>query len=278
MQRLSRALASTGYFAILTNEDGVVVDAHGPIDRSDPRAHLITRIGVDLSEHAVGTTAIGAALAELHPVWLHRGEHFFDDTACYSCAGAPIFAPDGSCAGMLDLTGIDAMERSELKHLAAQAARSIENALVQALPHRLLLRVNWPGRALGGEDDGLLMLDADGWVLGGNAIARELIPALQAPQSRPHCSEVFAQPWEALFDEAGRATPRPVEMVLWSGLRLAVLAATRGEAVAGAPLRDVETALIRNAVAQARGNVAAAAKALGISRATVYRKLARKPH
>jgi transcriptional regulator of acetoin/glycerol metabolism len=115
-------------------------------------------------------------------------------------------------------------------------------------------------------------------VLGGNAIARELIPALQAPQSRPHCSEVFAQPWEALFDEAGRATPRPVEMVLWSGLRLAVLAATRGEAVAGAPLRDVETALIRNAVAQARGNVAAAAKALGISRATVYRKLARKPH
>jgi transcriptional regulator of acetoin/glycerol metabolism len=38
-------------------------------------------------------------------------------------------------------------------------------------------------------------------------------------------------------------------------------------------LRDVETALIRKAVADARGNVAEAARALGISRATVYRKL-----
>jgi sigma-54 dependent transcriptional regulator, acetoin dehydrogenase operon transcriptional activator AcoR len=41
-------------------------------------------------------------------------------------------------------------------------------------------------------------------------------------------------------------------------------------------LRDVEIALIRKAVADARGNVVEAAKALGISRATVYRKLGKK--
>ena len=41
-------------------------------------------------------------------------------------------------------------------------------------------------------------------------------------------------------------------------------------------LRDVEIALIRKAVADARGNVARAAQALGISRATVYRKLSQK--
>jgi transcriptional regulator of acetoin/glycerol metabolism len=279
LERLSRALASTGYFAILTNEAGVVVDAHGPIDRRDPRAHLITRMGVDLSERAVGTTAIGAALTELQPVWLHRGEHFFDDTSCYSCAGAPIFAPDGRCAGMLDLTGIDAVERTELKHLAAQATRSIENALALALPHRLLLRLNWPGRMFGSDEDGLLVLDDEGWVLGGNSGARELIPALRAPGSRPHCSELFAGGWQLLFDEASRAQPRAMEMPLWSGLLMAVLPIALGDGESPGSLRDVETALIRQAVAQARGNVAAAAKSLGISRATVYRKLARKaPH
>jgi transcriptional regulator of acetoin/glycerol metabolism len=278
LDRLSRALASTGYFAILTNEAGVVVDAHGPIDRRDRRAQLITRVGVDLSEQAVGTTAIGAALAELQPVWLHRGEHFFDDTGCYSCAGAPIFAPDGRCAGMLDLTGIDAVERTELKHLAAQAARSIENALALAIPHRLLLRLNWPGRTLGSDEDGLLVLDADGWVLGGNSNARELIPALRVPGARPHCSELFAMAWQPLFDEAAHVQPRPIEMPLWSGLWLAALAVPQGDAESMASLRDVEIALIRQAVAQARGNVAAAAKSLGISRATVYRKLARKAH
>jgi len=38
----------------------------------------------------------------------------------------------------------------------------------------------------------------------------------------------------------------------------------------------MEIALIRKAVADARGNVVQAAQALGISRATVYRKLGKK--
>ena len=281
LERLGRAIAGTRYFAILTNEDGTVIDAHGAIDRSDRRAQLITRVGVDLSERAVGTSAIGAALAELQPVWLHRGEHFFDDTACYSCAGAPLFGPDGRCVGMLDLTGIDAVERPELKHLVAQSARAIENALTLARPHQLLVRLNWPGRQLGSDDDGLLVLDGEGWVQGSNAAARQMVPQLPGPQP-VHCSELFAQPWEPLFDTARQAVPQATEVPLWSGLRLCALPLPAGDAAGAAPartpLRDVEIALIRKAVAQARGNVMEAARALGISRATVYRKLGqRKP-
>lgn len=282
LEQLGRAIASTRYFAILTNHDGVVVDAHGPIDRSDPRAAVITRIGVDLSERSVGTTAIGAALAELQPVWLHRGEHFFRDTGCYSCAGAPLFGPDGECVGMLDLTGIDAAERPELKHLVAQSARSIENALTLTRPHRLVLRLNWPGRLLGDDDDGLVCLDGDGWVKGSNSAARQMIAGLDAAREGPvHCSELFAQPWEPLFDLAAHAEQAPVELPLWSGLRLAALPQAAGDARAAPgprrPLREVEIALIRKAVSDARGNVMEAARALGISRATVYRKLAQKP-
>jgi sigma-54 dependent transcriptional regulator, acetoin dehydrogenase operon transcriptional activator AcoR len=280
LEQLGRAIASTRYFAILTNHDGVVVDAHGPIDHADPRASVITRIGVDLSERSVGTTAIGAALAELQPVWLHRGEHFFDDTGCYSCAGAPLFGPDGRCVGMLDLTGIDAAERPELKHLVAQSARSIENALTLAQPHRLVLRLNWPGRLLGDDDDGLVCLDGDGWVAGSNGAARQMVAGLADPRSGPvHCSELFAQPWEPLFDAARNGEQAPVELPLWSGQRLQAVSQLPGESrgTARLPLRDVEIALIRQAVNEARGNVMEAAKALGISRATVYRKLSQKP-
>src|SRR6478735_7272037 len=147
LDRLSRAIADTRYFAILTDADGIVVDVGALPGGSDPAARHardIARIGVDLSERAVGTTAIGAALAEHESVWLHRGEHFFEDTSIYSCAGAPLFGPEGQCVGMLDLTGIDAAERPELKHLVSQSARSIENALALSRPHALLLRVNWP--------------------------------------------------------------------------------------------------------------------------------------
>jgi len=291
LEKLGAAIASTRYFAILTNAQGVVVDFNGVIDRRDRRADLITRFGVDLSEDSVGTTAIGAALTELQPVWLHRGEHFFNANSAYSCAGAPLFGPDGSCAGMLDLTGVDTVERPELKHLVEQSARSIENALIHSRPHDLLIRLNWSSHNLGDDMDGLIGLDPDGWVLGANPAARQMVAALQAGSpAAVHCSELFAMPYEMLFDAAKSDTlgyPQAMDVPLWSGLRLNALPLLRGQVAAPGrlgprmaapvlPLRDVETALIRKAVNEAKGNVMKAARALGISRATVYRRLGGK--
>ena len=279
LAELVRAMGHIGYFAILTNAEGIVIDVQGPVDRSDRRADVIARVGVDLSERAVGTTAISAALSELQPVWLHRGEHFFDDTSVYSCAGAPVFGPDGLCAGMLDLTGIEVTERPALKHLVRRSARSIENSWLLASPHALTLRLSWPGNQPGDDSDGLLTLDADGQITGANPTARQML-SLETGQPQAHASEVFAMPWENLFD-AGLREDAFCEVPLWSGLRLQTQARRAGQPavampVQGAgsrPLRDLETELIRQAVAQARGNVAQAARALGISRATVYRKL-----
>ncbi len=305
LKKLGHAITDTRYFAILTNAEGVVVNVSGPIDRRDARASAIARIGVDLSERCVGTTAISAALAELQPIWLHRGEHFFNGNAAYSCAGAPLFGPDGQCVGMLDLTGIEVDERPELKHLVAQSARSIENALTLARAHSLLVRLNWPGHQLGDESDGLVCLDADGWVTGANQTARQMVSSL-SDASRTggndgsggsgvapvHSSELFAMPFEMLFDSAGRdayGEPAPMDVPLWSGLRLNAISQTKVQrANTAAPsqwgalggdnhsLRDVEIALIRKAVSQAKGNVMQAARELGISRATVYRKLGHK--
>lgn len=290
MDKLGRAIADTRYFAILTNGDGVVVDVDGPIDRRDRRAELLTRIGTDLSERQVGTTAIGAALTELQPVWLHRGEHFFDANSIYSCAGAPLFGPDGHCVGMLDLTGIEAAERPELKHLVIQSARTIENALTLSRPHALLVRLNWPGQALGDDDDGLVCVDADGCVTGANQTARQMLPQLHRAASRLHCSELFAMPSAMLFDRARQSNPQWValEVPLWTGLRLHALPLLPGQRrppsqpsplhlaerdASPKPLKEMETALIRKAVDDAKGNVQRAARALGVSRATVYRRL-----
>ena len=291
LEKLARAIADTRYFAILTNAKGVVVDVSGPIDRSDRRADLITRIGTDLSERSIGTSAIGAALSELQPVWLHRGEHFFSATSIYSCAGAPLFGPDGRCVGMLDLTGIEAVERPELKHLAAQSACRIENALLLGQPHSLTVRLNWPGHTLGFDADGMICLDADGWVVGANQIARQMVSQLVTPApAAVHISDVFSMPYQLLFD-AARRQDATIEVPLWSGLRLnarpiahagAADPIDAGTGIRGGqnlPLKDMETALIRKAVDNARGNVTQAARMLGISRATVYRKLShRKRH
>jgi sigma-54 dependent transcriptional regulator, acetoin dehydrogenase operon transcriptional activator AcoR len=295
LQKLGMAIADTRYFAILTDVDGVVINTSGRIDKSDQRAHVITRIGVDLSERAVGTSAIGTALHEQKPVWLHRGEHFFTDNSIYSCAGAPLFAPNGRCMGMLDLTGIDAQERPELVHLVAQFTRAIENALVQVLPYALMVRVNWPGQGLGEASDGLVALAASGEVLGLNQAARQMLrvqrPALLVPPYLPHASDLFAMPFERFFD-AARAGRPCLDVPLWSGLRVNAeplqprqgvqhymqyaAHSSRLASIERLPLKDVASNLIKQAVQETRGNVAEAARKLGISRATLYRKLAPK--
>jgi transcriptional regulator of acetoin/glycerol metabolism len=288
IDRLSRAIADTRYFAVLTDADGIVVDVGNLPDGTDAASRYardIGRIGVDLSERAIGTSAIGTALAEQESVWLHGGEHFFDDTSVYSCAGAPLFGPRGDCIGMLDLTGVQVVERPELRHLATLSARSIENMLVMREPCELLLRLAWPGSPPSEATEGLLCIDADGSVSGANAAARQMLhqPLAHDAHGRaqaPHFNDLFALPLHMMFDAARRGD-EALEVPLWSGLRVQVRPHSGGRgSAAPAPaadarprLRDVETALIRKAVADARGNVAEAARALGISRATVYRKL-----
>lgn len=105
-----------------------------------------------------------------------------------------------------------------------QSASKIENALITALPHALLLRLSWPGHALGSDADGMLCLDFEGWITGANPVARQMVPGLAAPGK----------------------------------------------------LIEVAAVMIRKAVDDARGNVGQAARALGISRATLYRKLGQK--
>jgi transcriptional regulator of acetoin/glycerol metabolism len=277
---LGRAIANTRYFAILTDARGVVMDVNGPIDRSDRRAQLITRIGVDLSERSVGTSAIGAVLAELQPRVAAPRRAFLQRHQRVQLRRRAAVRPRRRCVGMLDLTGIDTAERPELKHLVAQSARSIENALALARPHSLLLRLNWPGRRwatsrrpglpgrrrLGDrrQPDRAANGVAAGRPAGAACIAASCLPC----------------PGKLLFDCAAPRRPwrcrcgRACACQAWRRRLARNLPARR---TAGRPdgcrSKTWKTELIRKAVQDARGNVMQAAQRLGISRATVYRKL-----
>lgn len=295
MAQLVGAVGAMRYFCLLTDAAGTVLEVLGPVDRHDMRALAVGRVGVDLSERGVGTSAIGAALAEHSPVWLHQSEHFFDDLRAYSCAGAPIFGPQGQCLGMLDITGIDVPERPELLHLAMRCARAIEDRLLRALPHALLLHVNWPGGPLGQEGEGLMAFDSDGCLIGSNTVARQLVPRPLQPPGQPspiHSHELLALPWSHLIEQARQRPEALLQLPLWSGLRLQALiqagpqlmpphmaggvAATELSPAATSRLRTSEHLLIQQALQEAQGNISLAAKNLGLSRATLYRRLASK--
>jgi len=157
---------------------------------------------------------------------------------------------------MLDLTGIEAVERPELKHLVTQVAGKIENALILAQSHALMVRLNWPGNAMGSDADGILCLDADGWITGANQTARQMVPNLSSAPA-VHVGDVFGVPYQMLFDAVRRSNTL-LEVPLWTGLRLQAMPIGKAQALSGrksAALKDIESALIIQAVEQAKGNV-----------------------
>lgn len=113
----------------------------------------------------------------------------------------------------------------------------------------------------------VLCLDAGGAVLGANSAARQMLPALAGlAHGGVHAGDLFALPWQHLFDLAGRDAPSLVP--LWSGLRIAVQAVRPGAPAASPapatprlPLKALEERLIQQAVRDASGNVAEAARA-----------------
>ena len=299
MQSLAGMVAGIGYFALLTNQHGVVIDVAGKVDRSDQAASSIAQVGVDLSESSAGTSAICTALSELHPVWLHQNEHYFEATSVYSCAGAPIVSPQGQCLGMLDLTGIRVREQRQLVHLVAQYAHEIERAILLGQPRKLLLKLTWPGASVFGalQETGLVSLDEAGNILGADRVARRMVPEIDqffgehtlsnigSTQEALHISSIFATQWQTLFDLAQR-DQNCGEVPMWAGLSLQVEAISGygvaasvkpkpglGATQSPSSLKEVQSALIHQAMYESRGNVEVAAKRLGISRATLYRKL-----
>ena len=242
LDRLFLAVGASGCCVLFTDANGVPVDRRGA-EVDDPTFHrwgLWT--GAVWSEAAEGTNGIGTCLAEERALTIHRDEHFHTRNIGLSCTVAPVFDPQGRLAAALDVSSCRADLTQGMVSLIASAvadaaARIEAEAFRRAFPEARLLLATHPERGGGG----LLAVDADDLVVGATRRARH----------------VFG------LTDARLASPLPVDSLINPGR-------PRAEG-----LDDVERSGLQRALARAGGNVSAAARALGISRATLHRKMSR---
>jgi GAF domain len=94
------------HMMIVTDAEGHILWCEGQPDVLRKAEHVGLYEGTRWTEDAVGTNAMGTALAADRPVQIHSAEHLVRRYQAWTCAAAPIHDPEtGDVIGSVDITG-----------------------------------------------------------------------------------------------------------------------------------------------------------------------------
>lgn len=173
---LESILKSTSCAAMLTDGTGVLIAATCAGRSHEHLMPIATRIGVNLSEEAVGTTAPGVVARTGQAVNVVGAEHFFDSVKVMSCSAAPIRDRTGRLAGVLDLSSELVEFGFDAASVVGLFASSMENRLLMATStDHLVLKMQIAPSMLEAPTVGLVGIDGGGRVDWCNAVARRLL-------------------------------------------------------------------------------------------------------
>ena len=241
LDRLYLAIGGVGCCVVLADRNGVSVDRRGAVHDDDTFRELGLWTGSVWSEESEGTNGIGTCLVEQRAVSIHRNQHFFARNTALSCVSAPIYDHEGNLAAALDISSCTADVTENFINLIGLAVRETARR-IEADNFRLAFpaaRIQLPPAAEA-HPGALVAIDADDMIVGATRQAR-LVHGI---------SDGALERRQLVADMLG--TEPPAE-----------------------DLNEAERAALHRALARCDGNVSAAAQMLGISRATLYRKLAR---
>lgn len=300
LQQLQTLLAGTGCKAILTDAHCVVVHSTHTEREDGALMWLAGRVGVDLSEACVGTTAPGMVALSGRSCTVQGAEHYFQVNHGLQCAAAPIRDRHGELVAVLDLSCEARDFQFDAAALAHLFATSIENRLLthQSKP-QVLLRFQASAQLLHTPLEGLAAVDDSGQLLWMNAAGRSLLQAPQSGRGGTTVEQSFGLTLAQLV-AAARADTLLTHR-LPNGLLLCLQAQTeqrRTHAALSLPtpaalpaktaqdptplpdaarpddrakLREASLQLIEKTLAACGGNVSRAARELGVSRGLIYR-------
>ena len=214
LESLALALSDAGYAVLMTDADGQVISVAGQLDARSTPLQQAFRVGVNVSETAIGTSAMSLAISEHRVSKVLGPEHFFCDNQIFHCCAAPVFGPDGSLVGTVDITrdspGLDASAML----LTQSCAGKIEQRLFDR--HGAFLKL---ALELGdGAGTARIAFDAAGRWVASTRSARQLL----THAAQPH-NALFEQVFEGRFEDfvsSIRRSTGEVGLKLHGGIRL----------------------------------------------------------
>jgi transcriptional regulator of acetoin/glycerol metabolism len=226
LPRLESILSSTSCAAMLTDATGVLIGSSCVGRSHEELMPIATRLGVNLSEEAVGTTAPGVAARTGKAVSILGGEHFFESVKKMHCAAAPIRDIRGQLAGVLDISSESIPLEFDASAVVGLYAGAIESRLMvaQSTEH-LVVRFQVAPELLDSAMAGLVGIGMNGKLNWRNGIAHSLLGgASNGGGSLDHDPEqVLGRSWSQLSSlPVSGATPLtlPNGLTVWARIEV----------------------------------------------------------
>lgn len=239
LPRLEAILGSTSCAAMLTDASGVLIGASCVGRSHEQIMPVATRLGVNLSEAAVGTTAPGVAARIGKAVSIQGGEHFFESVKTMYCAAAPIWDIRGQLAGVLDISSEFIRFEFDARAVVGLYAGAIEGRLLvtQSTEH-LVIRFQVAPELLDSAMVALVGIDMDGRMGWANGVARSLLGLSGRPETVQGGDPLrtLGRSWEqlaALPSTAAAPLTLPNGLTVWARGELRARDGRRGLTVSG---------------------------------------------
>ncbi|AWI75378.1 Fis family transcriptional regulator [Parazoarcus communis] len=221
IENLLRQIDSRDATVLLTDNQGLILSANGDTGFLDRAARVALGPGAAWSEEAMGTNAIGTALATGDIIAVRGHEHFLERNRFLTCVAIPILAPTGGIAGILDISTDANANLSHSNALLRTTAEIIEHRLVESMDDGFL-RVRFHNRPelLGSPLEAIAVFDEGGRVMACNRNARNLL-RLHQEYPDASCEDCFAITWQRLLDWAALDQSLPFPLRARQGQTLA---------------------------------------------------------
>ncbi|WCM53388.1 sigma-54-dependent Fis family transcriptional regulator [Pseudomonas sp. WJP1] len=194
MEQLHAALSPKDWVLACLDLEGVVLSSLGRVSPDNRELNQVFRVGAQISEQNVGTTAPSCVLTEGDSVFFVGEEHYLEEARQFSCLATPIFGLDGGIVGVLDASSKHGVPSLYTLDSLVFAARAIENRMFAQLGDVLLVHLHHRLDILGTPLEGLLAFDPAGKLRCANRIAAQLLK-LDEIQVGLDFAELFDMPF-----------------------------------------------------------------------------------